>query len=281
MSDFIEQPELSFDLDSSEGLESPETPLGLNGNVIVELLRGSSGWDVPAEALTDGNVSWRPDLWASDEEDHRVLHVHLVDELRTYLRQRLAMASTAGLRVVVALTLEGLYQDDLVAFLGEIDAEVIVIGTDSSVTLSEATHLLTALSDHSVAVSHTTRTAIAKKAWERRTEGSSYRKGRRFEGLLAFLLHQVADFRVVEQNLKGASDEVDLVIQIDNWSTRCWHHSGVPFVLVEAKNWRDPVGQPEVTILNGKLRTKRQRARIGLLMALLSSVWANGCSLVG
>jgi hypothetical protein len=93
-------------------------------------------------------------------------------------------------------------------------------------------------------------------------------RGRRFEGLLAFLLSQVADFRVKERNLRGATDEVDIVVQIDNQSARCWHKSGAPFVLVEAKNWKNKVGQDEISVFHAKLQTKRGAARIGLVFGM-------------
>jgi len=248
-----------------EGVEDPETTPGLSASAIIQELEASNDWMLPDAPITDGSVSWRPDLLGSDGE--RLLHVHLADELRSYLRSRLTMAAASGKRVVVALRLESLYQGDVVEFLGEIDADVIVIEVNEEVSLADARHILTALSDRSVPVSLPTRKKVARCAWDRRSEGSSSVKGKRFEGLLAFLLDQVADFRVVERNLRGATDEVDLVLQIDNWSPRCWHLQGVPFVLVEAKNWKDPVGQPTVTVFNGKLRTKRQTSRIGLLFS--------------
>lgn len=266
MSEPFEDLDDSPDEDVVEGIEILESSVDLSSDVIVDSLRTSSQWSEADEVVTDGSISWRPVLRDVHDSD-LLLHVHLASELRSYLRDRLAMATSVGKRVVVALPLEALYESDIVEFLGDIDADVIVIDPADHVPSPKSSHLLTALSDNSVAVNHATRTVIASKAWQRRTEGTNHEKGRRFEGLLAFLLHQVGDFRVVERNLRAATEEIDLVIQIDNWSARCWHQSGAPFVLVEAKNWTNPVGKPEITDFKAALRTKRQRARIGLIFS--------------
>lgn len=247
-----------------EGIETSEGVLGTTAADVAELLQQSGEWAVTTDPISDGSVSWLPHARSSDGDV--VVHVHLADELRSYLRQRLAMAVAAGCRLVIALRLQSLYQSQVVEFLSEVDAEVMVVDDIDGLDVAAPEHLMAALSDRSVPVEHSVRTKVAQRAWERRADGTSYAKGRRFEGLLAFLFGQVGDFRVVERNLRGASDEVDLVIQVDNWSDRCWQQSGAPFVIVEAKNRADPVDQATVTVLNGKLRTKRQSVRLGFLV---------------
>ena len=262
--DSLGMSQLEF-LEYSEGTEKSESALNLTSSKVMDELKRSQEWTEEADALTNGSVSWRPHLCSADGK--RVLHIHLVDELRSYLRDRLQMAVDAGTPIVVALLLKSLYESEVVEFLGEIDADIILIDADEQVTVSDAVHILTVLSDRSVPVNRETRTKVARRAWANRAIGNSYEKGRRFEGLLAFLLGQVVDFKVIERNFRGATDEVDIVLQIDNWSKRCWHKSGSPFILVEAKNWQGPVGQSVVTIFNGKLRTKRRTTWLGLLFS--------------
>ena len=248
-----------------EGIEETEPPLGLSASVVIGELEASGKWVRVEDVVTDGDIRWRPDLCSVDGKS--VLHVHLAEEFRSHMRNRLKMALSIDRPVVVALCLQSLYQGEVVDFLGEIGADIVLVDTYEGIALSEPKHILTVLSDRSVPVSYETRTRVALRAWETRTLGDSVQKGRRFEGFLAFLLGQVRDFRVVERNYRSGTDEIDLVLQIDNWSDRCWHKSGVPFVLVEAKNWAKPVGQPEVTLFRGKLRTRLQTTRIGLLFA--------------
>jgi hypothetical protein len=95
---------------------------------------------------------------------------------------------------------------------------------------------------------------------------SGRREGRRFEVLLAYLLSQVTDFRVVERNLRTATQELDIVLQIDRHSQRAWQQH-VPFMLVEAKNWNDRIPQSVVSALMGKVRTKGQSCKMASLIA--------------
>lgn len=232
---------------------------------VLEQLKEAEEWTERSDVISDGSVRWRPHLWSDDKT--QVLHVHLVDELRTHVKDRLKMAAEVGVQVVVALQLKALYRHETIELLAIIDAKVMMLDAEGEITVAEGDNLLTVLSDLSVPVSQETRTRIARLSWQNRTVGTSFDKGRRFEGLIAFLLDQVNDFRVIERNYRGETDELDIVVQIDNWSTRCWQLEGAPFLLVEAKNWTAPVDQPAVTVFNSKLRTRRQTARLGLMFA--------------
>ena len=252
-------------LESVEGIEDPNPPPGLSSSTIVDQLEASGQWIKSLDSIRGRDLSWRPDLYSA--EGSSVLYVHLADELRSYLKDRLRMAVECGNQVVLVLQLQALYQDDVVTFLGEIDADVMIVDPDEDSTTLEVDHILTVLSDMSVPVSDTTRAMLAHQAWDRRSAGNSYIKGRRFEGLVAFLLSQTIDFKVVERNLKSRTDEIDIVVQIQKHSDRCWQLEGSPLVLIEAKNWERPVDQEVVSVFHTKLTTKRQMARIGLLFS--------------
>lgn len=246
-----------------EGIEESELAPGLHAGVIINRLKMTDEWTSESEPITVGQLSWRPDLYSVDRT--RVLHIHLANELRMYLKARLQMVRETGVRVVIALQLQSLYQAEVVSFLGEIDAEIMIIESAEQLTISQAEHVLSVLSDRSVPVNAEARTAIARRAWNNRSIGDSDTKGRRFEGLLAFLLNQTVDFKVVERNLRSLTDELDIVVQVQKPSDRCWQLEGAPFILVEAKNWADPVGQEVVSVFHTKLATKRQMVRIGIL----------------
>lgn len=269
MSEFGNEDELpNSDEDlEPEGIEIPESMVGPTSEPIVEALLATSDWSESGEPIrSEEGMAWRPSLVGADDPD-LVLHVHIAEELRPHMRARLAMAQEMGCSVVIALRLDALYESDTVRFLGAIDAEVIVV--EPRGPSSARAHILTALSDCAVAVDYGTRTAIAKKAWDLRSEGTKFERGRRFEGFLAFLLQQVADFRVVERNLRGSTDEVDLVLQVDNWSSRCWQLH-VPFVLIEAKNWSASVTAKEVRDLHSKVQDRTGVACVGILFSASS-----------
>jgi hypothetical protein len=85
---------------------------------------------------------------------------------------------------------------------------------------------------------------------------------------VAFLLGQVADFRIFQRNFRTETGEIDIVLQIDNYSSRCWYEPGVPFIFVESKNTFEPAGQSVISLLIRRLQTSRQRARIGLAFSV-------------
>src|SRR5206468_9032442 len=76
------------------------------------------------------------------------------------------------------------------------------------------------------------------------------------------------DFEIFETNLRADTDELDVVVRIRRVEGQLWCESGVPFVLVEAKNYAvDPAPQKELSLLIIKLLTRRGRARIGLFIS--------------
>jgi hypothetical protein len=123
------------------------------------------------------------------------------------------------------------------------------------------------LADESVPVPPGVRRELAQNAWNERDEGTNYEKGRRLEALLAFLLGQVDDFIVKDRSFRGETDEIDIVLQIGKFTSRCWFTPGSPFVLVEAKNWAIPVNQKEISAFIVKLQTMRGRTKLGFFFA--------------
>jgi hypothetical protein len=171
-------------------------------------------------------------------------------------------AAEAGLQVHFATDLAALYREDVLKALVAADAFVHLVDDREP---GGASHVLAAVCDCGVHVAIALRADLSRMAWERRKCGGPWTRGKRFEALLAFLLSQVIDFRVIERNYRTETEELDAVLQIGSYAGRCWAESGVPFILVEAKNWDNPVPQKEVTAFAGKILTKRGRARIGLM----------------
>lgn len=223
----------------------------------------SRKWSSPC-LLTFGTVSWRPDACG---KGNAVLHVALLTELPKYVARRLRAAHVGGYRVHVAITTVALFQTDWVKLLVEIDAELFIIDDFERRARFKRRHILAAIADLQIPVSPTFRAALGTIALENIESGNSQEKGRRLEALLAFLFSQVSDFRVVLRNHRNKSQEIDLTIQIDNFSGRVWFTPGKPLVLVEAKNRKEKTDQPAFSVLVTKIRTKRQAVRIGFLVS--------------
>lgn len=221
---------------------------------------------VEGTELDLGSKRWKPN--AVSRDGTRLLYVFLQDELPRYVRDRLGLAAERGIRPTLALNLATLFKPELVELLVGVDADVIVLDDYITTRQLDPKSLLAALADVEVPVSPELRRSVAKVVWSRIGDGTSQEKGRRLEALLAFAFAQVRDLKVIERNYRNETEEIDLVLQIDNFSSRVWQKSGVPFILVEAKNRSDKASQPMVSTLITKLQTKRGTARIAVLVSL-------------
>lgn len=227
--------------------------------IVARIEDTSNDWTRPTEALDVDGRRWLPNLVR--EKDSSILYVHISPSLPGYIARRLRGAA-AKHRVYVALMLEALYDEDVLRILADVDGEVVVINDSAKLTPA---YYLAALADYSIPIGPELRRELASRCWSQRRQGSNFEKGRHFEGLLAFLLSQVTGFLIFSRNFNGATDEIDIIVRVDAFSNACWSQPGVPFVIVEAKNWQKTVGAPVVTLLMRKLETRRKRARIGLL----------------
>jgi hypothetical protein len=215
----------------------------------------------PGTALDLGDVRWTPSAMALKPK--RALYVHLTTGIPNFVARRVRAAAAAGWHIHVATEVEGLYDADLLRLLAEVDGNVYVIGEDGPVP--DAVYYLAALGDHGIPVYLDLRRHLATASWERRANGTNHDKGRRLEGLLAFLLGQTEDYRIFERNFRGDTDEIDITIQVDRATARCWYEPGVPFLLVEAKNRAETTGSHVVALLSREIENRRGRVRLGLL----------------
>lgn len=254
-----------------EVLDEPSQgrPVGVDDiAAAVDLICASANgrdWVQGAE-LDLGNKRWKPS--AVSRDNARLLYVFLQDDLPRFARDRLRIAAAMGITPTLALHLASLFKREVVEILVEVDADVIVLDDYIEARRLEPRALLLALAEIEVPISPEVRRIVANAVWKRLGDGSSQEKGRRLESLLAFTFSQVRDLKVVEHNYRNETEEIDLVLQIDNFSSRVWQKSGVPFVLVEAKNRADKASQPMVSSLITKLQTKRGTARIAVLVSL-------------
>lgn len=210
-----------------------------------------------------GDKRWRPSAVAGSRES--ILYVCLRTEVPRYISSRLVQAFSNGLSVHVALPLDALFNAETLELLASVDANVFVINESRTASLCPL-HFMAAMADLGVPVEPSLRAKIGTIVWSRITNGTPQDKGRRLEALLAVLFSQIADLRVVERNFRTETQEIDLVLQIDNFSPRIWQHSG-PLMLVEAKNTAERTPQHVVSLFIHKIRTKRGSCKVGLLIS--------------
>lgn len=223
----------------------------------------SQGWKRPKSAIDLGDVHWRPHLVRA--RPRAILHVQISDRIQPYLAARLRAAQTAGWDVHLVVDAGSLYAKEFVERLAGIDVTVHL--AKETAAIEDGRDLLTLLGERSVALPPETVSMLAIAAWERRREGTAHARGRRLEGLLAFMFGQVKGLRVVDTNLRTATEEIDLVLQTDREVDAPWYEDGVPFVLVESKNWSSTVGSAELSTFITKVQYKRERCRIGVMCA--------------
>jgi hypothetical protein len=113
-----------------------------------------------------------------------------------------------------------------------------------------------------------TRRKIARAVFAdvKRRAGTAFVRGRRFEGLICFLLSQTEDFRVVEHNIRTATEEIDAVVQQRSMGGRAWS-SDRPYILIEGKDRADPVDQPAVSLLRMKVSGRRPVTKLGFIFS--------------
>lgn len=230
-------------------------------------LQAKGDWSAPTEPTDLGSgIRWLPHLESRDRS--AIAHVHLGARLESYLTRRLRLASEKGISVHVALPAELLWDRETLRSLSR--GRFLITLLDEELRPQPSPVLfLRALAEVGIALPPDLVTEFAGAGWSscRDPKLGSHEKGRALEALLGFLLSQVADFRVMEFNLRTDTEELDVVVQVRRLDgERCWVAHGTPFVVVEAKNWSTRVRQPEVSALYTKLVTKRRNARLALLV---------------
>jgi hypothetical protein len=81
------------------------------------------------------------------------------------------------------------------------------------------------------------------------------------------LVQGIDGIRVIERRLANAHEEYDLLVDVRDTARLAAH---TPFLFIECKNWRGPVGAPELRNFGWKLLTKR--AAFGQVLGLLFAV---------
>jgi hypothetical protein len=233
-------------------------------DALAAIQAADADWSNLDDSLQFGEVRWRPDL---RHQDGTLLHTFFED-LDEPWRKRMAAAREAGNQTAVACPLEALSLDVL-GFLQEIDATIVLLGYDSNDVLlvqqyESAAHLV-ALAE--LSLGHVGLRELGEQRLRDALEAdSNYDKGRYFEQVLLLLFSQVSFFMVHSSRYKNDTEEIDLVLGNRGLSP-IKDTIGGPIVLVSAKNLANPVGAPEVRALWGNMAKRRGRCTLGVLCA--------------
>lgn len=91
-------------------------------------------------------------------------------------------------------------------------------------------------------------------------------KGDRLEAMMDSIFSLKPDLDVVESKFNMGDEEIDLIVK-NNVDRPFWQNLGSPVFFVECKNWKAPVGSPEVRDFETKLQDHHGRTRFGILVA--------------
>lgn len=240
---------------------------GSDAKRIDGILRGlvrSGDWKIPKTALTlSPTISWQPHLVNAGSKSPAILQVQLTDTLLPFLITRLNLAQAKGKSIHLVVDEGSLFSTSFVGMLQGLDVTVHVVS--SNYKLEKPANMLALLGDRSVELPAVIRARVAEATWKRLAIGDAAIRGRRMEGLLSFLFGQVRGLSIHSRNHRTDTEEIDIVLRTEHYADRPWYQDGVPFLLVESKNWKDRVGQPDVSAFITKVQGKRDRCRIGIM----------------
>jgi dCTP deaminase len=100
---------------------------------------------------------------------------------------------------------------------------------------------------------------------ERVDTASGPDKGKALEDFAAAFIETINGLKIIKRNARLSAEELD--IYLENYIEHgFWRFAGSPMI-VECKNWAQPVGAREVTILQGKLESISPDAKTAILIA--------------
>jgi len=261
---------MSFNDEDSDGDRTIGTPL-LDSDIakLTDWICKESTktvWRVDETVSLSPSKRWTPSAVSSDGK--KILYVRPQGDLPHFIKDRLRLAGQQGFHLVIAVDVGTLYQPGLLMEMGQLNCSVLVL--DDPVTANQLTErqMLAALADIGVPVDPTVRKEIVQLSLSNLSVGTSFERGRRLEAVIAFLFSQVSDLSVFQRNYRSATEEIDIVLRVDNLSGHVWQKSGTPFILVEAKNRQGAADQAMMSELIVKLQTKRGSAKFGFFVSI-------------
>jgi hypothetical protein len=99
-----------------------------------------------------------------------------------------------------------------------------------------------------------------------RKSSTNKSRGDVLESLVDVLLKTEPELAVLEKNFSTPEEEIDLLLT-NGLSHPFWLAQSSPYILVECKNWRKPVGVKELRVFESKMEDRRGALRIGIFIS--------------
>jgi len=232
------------------------------GIAVDQIAAALDGFEEPSEALTLGEVNWRPDLIRGTDA---VVHLSLDGELPRVFLRRLEAAADEGYAVFFATSSLGLDLDTLVA-LQDLDAGVVFLNfREEGIQVDSYKSVADWIALRRIALAPDEMARLVRQRLEAGAgTGTNAARGRWFEEALCLLFSQVSWLEVEEHGYTNASEEIDLVLSARGGGYLARLAKG-PIVIGTAKNEDSATGSSVVKYLKEQMANRKGRCRLGFL----------------
>lgn len=232
-----------------------------------EVLAGSSAGTIERDGILGRKVPWRPHLL--ERKSMRAWYIHVVEPTSDSWQQRIERAKKVGpkkLRIAVAATEELLSNEKFLLACHSLEAQILPFRIEGNGIAVEDVYA--SVEDYICETRTKLSLAAARELLDRALERALKEKNRQRKGILlellaAVLLSQVDGFEISEIGIANRSQQMDVLVHNRNASSALGLS---PIVLVEAKNWKEPVGTEEYAAFVRKLESRHGRAHLGYIV---------------
>lgn len=239
-------------------------PIPVLQAALARFLKSDAGeTNVEIDGIIDKNIGWRPHVFEAASMRAWYLHAVPPDSDTWAERAKQAVAKEPTLRIGVACADETLRDEELLKKCEELDASISIFRRRKDSFVIEKIHnnVLDVIYEKRLKLSDECSRCILDESLSKAISASdSQRKGVLLELLLAVLFSQVDGFEVQEVGVSNRTQQMDILVHNRNVGGGL---SGSPVVLVEAKNWKDPVDPVEYAAFLRKLESRHGRSKLG------------------
>ncbi|WP_223788951.1 hypothetical protein [Marinicella meishanensis] len=234
---------------------------------VLSKLESVKTFQIPQKAIKlSADISWMPDGKCKINGKKTLVCIHSVnDELPIFLMKRIEAAVNAGIQILIVSGYKILKNQNQLSKLVELNVLVSFIGINIE-SIEKPEFIATAISKSKIKVS---RQLLSHTLTLSREAVKVAEKGKRFEQFLCLFFSQIEDFFIISSNYRTKTEEIDIVIQIkESNSSRCWARFEAPYILVEAKNQVEKVGQGIISKQLGIMIGKAIATKLGISVSM-------------
>jgi hypothetical protein len=212
-------------------------------------------------------VPWGPHVYVPGRK--QAWHVLHSSPENTAWSDRMALAAKKikGLRLGVAAPLDVLSDPVVLEAADVLQCSILPVeedGDDYKAVPGFRASIADVVYEHRLILDPKLAKRVLDRALERALQNrDSYKKGALLELVVAVMLSQVKGFEVTDLNISSTNQEIDVHVTNRNSSGPLGRG---PFVLAEAKNWKEPIPRKEYDAFAKKLRTRKGMAKLGVFV---------------